>query len=263
MRRLVLLIAVLFTFTTAQAGNRPEQDFNNMDINAKSIKIPDWRNGQWKRNVPEHLVTIGLGGSPVITKAYSGQNPFFVSAFASYQYKTRRWSFNPHFTTSFGGYLGAAYYSGAKVERSANGAEHDITIDRFKSYTLIPIMLNANLHYDFYYISVLLGVDAGVNMMIGERDFATENVIYIQKNPEGVRISRFTPTARVKLGLTCDIAPKTKLSFQAGAQYTLGYKDDFKGMYFDGAFDAEVERIDLRQDDSLDPFAEIGIVFSL
>ena len=124
-------------------------------------------------------------------------------------------------------------------------------------------MLTANLHYDFKRTSIYLGVDAGANLMIGEKDFEKDGAIFLQKNTDELRITRFVPSAKVKFGMTQELSPVIKLRFQAGVQYEMGYDDDYNGVYFNGGFDPDLKKTSFGNDDSIDPFAEIGIVFSL
>ena len=60
-----------------------------------------------------------------------------------------------------------------------------------------------------------------------------------------------------------EVSPNIRLKFNAGISYEMGYKDDFNGAYINGGFDESVEMTDLKQADSIDPFAEFGLVISL
>lgn len=263
MRRFITMVACLAVFAQANATTKEEKDVVNT-LNTKSeIKLPDWRDGHWRRNVPEHLISVNVNGAYTISDGYTTTNPFAVGATLAYQYKMRHWKVNSHFTTSFGGYSGVLYYRGASVERTAEGARHDISIDRYKSYTLVPFMLEANLHYDFNRTSIYLGVDAGANMMIGFKDFEQYGGVYIQKNFGEIKVSRFIPSAKAKLGFMQEIGPMLKLRFAAGIQYQMGYKDDFDGVYRNGGYYPEESVTDLEVKAQMDPFAEIGLVISL
>lgn len=263
MKRIITIVAFLALFGSANATNNSKYNSTESNSIKSEIKFPDWREGQWKRNVPEHLLSVNIAGSYTITPNYVNTNPFGAGLTLGYQYKTRGWKLNPQFTTSFGGYSGVLFYRGASVERNAEGARHEIIIDRLKTYTYVPLMLNANIHYDFNKTSIYLGVDAGVNMMIGEKDFEQESIIYIQKNFDEIKVTRFVPTAKAKLGFMQEVSPNIRLKFNAGISYEMGYKDDFNGAYINGGFVESVEMTDLKQADSIDPFAEFGLVISL
>ncbi len=263
MKRIITIAALLMIFNSANATTNSRNDFSNSNSTKSEIKYPDWRNAQWNRHVPEHLLSVNIAGSYTITQNYVNTNPFSAGLTLAYQYKLRHWKTNPNFTTSFGGYSGVLFFRGASVERNAEGARHEIIIDRFKSYTYVPLMLNANIHYNIKNTSIYLGIDAGVNMMIGEKDFELDNVIYIQKNFDEIKVTRFIPTAKAKLGFMQDITPRFKLKFHAGVAYEMGYKDDFNGAYINGGFDESIEMTDLEHAASLDPFAEFGLVISL
>ena len=239
MRRFITMVACLAVFAQANATNTRSE-----------IKLPDWRDGHWRRNVPEHLISVNVNGAYTISDGYTTTNPFAVGATLAYQYKMRHWKVNSHFTTSFGGYSGVLYYRGA-------------SIDRYKSYTLVPFMLEANLHYDFNRTSIYLGVDAGANMMIGFKDFEQDGGVHIQKNFGEIKVSRFIPSAKAKLGFMQEIGPMLKLRFAAGIQYQMGYKDDFDGVYRNGGYYPEESVTDLEVKAQMDPFAEIGLVISL
>lgn len=263
MKRIITMVALLMFFNSTNATTDSRNDFSNSSSIKTEIKTPDWRYAQWNRHVPEHLLAINIAGSYTITQNYVNTNPFGAGLTLAYQYKLRHWKTNPNFTTSFGGYSGVLFYRGASVERVAEGARHEIIIDRLKSYTYVPLMLNANIHYNFKKTSIFFGIDAGVNMMIGEKDFELDDIIYIQKNFDEIKVTRFIPTAKAKLGFMQDISPRMKLKFNAGVAYEMGYKDDFNGAYINGGFDESIEMTDLKHKDSLDPFAEFGLVISL
>ncbi len=263
MKRIVTLVALLSIVGCAFAGGKTENNFTASPDAKGDIVKTDWRNGRWQRNVPEHLLNINLNGAYVISSGYKNLTPFGVGLTAGYLYKARHWSFAPHFAVSYGGYLGAVYYRGATVKRDAQGARHEVVTDRYKSHTNIPFMLNVNLHYDFNKTSIYLGLDAGVNMMIGEKDFESADTVFIQKNTDELRITRFVPTAKAKLGFTQEFTPSIKMRVQAGVQYELGYKDDFNGVYYNGGYFPEVGKTDLKHEASLDPFVEVGLVISL
>ena len=263
MKRIITVVALLSIFTSAYAGTGFGKDAKKADSATPEIKYTDWRSGQWRRNVPEHLLSVNIGGMPVITAGYKNTTPFALGLTVGYQYKMRHWSFSPNFTASWGGYTGAWYYRGAAVKHVAEGARHEIITDRYKSHTYVPLMLTANLHYDFKRTSIYLGVDAGANLMIGEKDFEKDGAIFLQKNTDELRITRFVPSAKVKLGMTQELSPVIKLRFQAGVQYEMGYDDDYNGVYFNGGFAPDFKKTSFGNDDSIDPFAEIGIVFSL
>ncbi len=263
MKRIITFVALLSIFSSAYAGTGFGKETAKADLAKQEIKYTDWRSGQWRRNVPEHLLSVNIGGMPVISAGYKNTTPFAFGLTAGYQYKMRHWKVNPNFTASWGGYTGVWYYRGAAVKRVAEGARHEIITDRYKSHTYIPLMLNANLHYDFKHTSIYIGIDVGANLMIGEKDFEKDDAIFIQKNIDELRITRFVPAANVKLGMTQELSPMIKLRFQAGVQYEMGYDDDYNGMYYNGGFNPEVSKTSFKNDDSINPFAEIGIVFSL
>ncbi len=270
MRRIITVIALLSMITSAQAENKTAKEFSKTanqnsetPIYRTDVAKTDWRSGKWRRNVPEHLLTVGIGGTYTINAGAKTTNPFGVGATVAYQYKMRNWKINSHFTTSFGGYTGILYYRGASVVRTAEGARHDVIFDRYKSHAVVPLMLSANLHYDFNKTTIFLGVDAGANMIIGERDYEKDGVIYVQKNVDELRITRFLPSARGKIGFMQEFSPSIKLKFQAGVQYEMGHKDDFNGAFANGGYDKDVVATDLERAAAIDPFAEIGLVISL
>ena len=84
MRRFITMVACLAVFAQANATTKEEKDIVNTLNTKNEIKLPDWRDGHWRRNVPEHLISVNVNGAYTISDGYTTTNPFAVGATLAY-----------------------------------------------------------------------------------------------------------------------------------------------------------------------------------
>ncbi|MDR0789810.1 MAG: hypothetical protein LBO06_03330 [Bacteroidales bacterium] len=235
----------------------------------------DWRRGTWQKDIPEHFLTIDLGGNYVITSNFKEMNPFAINAQVGYQYKVRPFVKN-RLGFAFGGYVGYSYYPSNDIVATSA----DIVQGSYKSFSYVPIMLNANLYYNMKTSYIFLGIDAGINLMLCERDFQGEYITYhmdtlgvkipdvhdvtyfpVAKEDNPLTLSRVVPSAKVYLGYMKELNANLRLRFKAGVEYNMGYEFDYQAIMLDGSIQPMTGTI--KTVDCIDPFVTVGIVFSL
>ncbi|MDR1847425.1 MAG: hypothetical protein LBR17_04845 [Bacteroidales bacterium] len=242
----------------------------------------DWRQGMWNKNIPEHFLTFDVGGSYAITANYKDMNPFAVNAQVGYQYKIRPFVKN-RLGVALGASIGYAYHP-SNDYYSIDGS---IKLGEYKSYHYIPVMLNANLYYNMRTAYIYLGIDAGVNLQLCEKDYQGEyittridttvmvdtfivtqtsipnNVTYFASAKEGnpLALSHIVPSAKVYLGFMKELTTNLRLRFRAGIEYNMGYELEYQGILLNGSYVEMNGKIKIADD--ISPFLTVGLVYSL
>jgi long-subunit fatty acid transport protein len=186
------------------------------------------------------------------------------------------------FSLGYGGHIGVTRYFGADIKTKFIGNNDEQTVDSYKSFTYIPVLLDINFYYNLKRSNIFLGIEAGCNIMLGQRDchlkdggivrqindttFIVDNsdgVISVQQDANKVSVTRVIPTGRVMLGYMYELNQDFKIRAQVGVEYQMKYKDSFSGYYND----ADAGYIDSfhkgDQPAAIYPFATIGLVYSL
>lgn len=238
---------------------------NNSNKESQAPSDVDWRVGKWRKNIPEHLILLNAYSTPVITEYYSNTTPFGIGFTAGYQYRTRPWKLQPSVSAGFGLNTGLVYYPGKSIRQEAQNAtntDFSMTIGEYKSHSFIPVLLSANLYFNVKRTNIFLGLEAGINVMIGEKDIeTTPGMVSIQMNTDELKVTRVVPTARAALGFMQEISPNFRFRMQAGVLYEHPYHDKYKGLMVNGGYRDYYHEAD--NELSLDPFVEIGIAYSL
>jgi hypothetical protein len=258
MKRAILFLALAFVTLNAAQAQR------------------DWRNGIWHKDIPEHFLTLDLGGTYIITQNFKDMNPLGLNAQVGYQYKER--PFQKRLSFAFGGYVGYSYYPSKDIVVEGS----TFVLDSYKSYSYVPIMLNASLYFNIRTSYIFFGVDAGINLMLCERDYKADSVFTLpsQASPlvdtfvvmpltffpvanEGnpLTISRIVPTAKVYLGYMKEFNHNLRLRIKAGIEYNMGYEMDYQALMMNGSIVPATGKVKVV--DNIDPFVTIGLVYSL
>lgn len=265
-------------------GAMAENDGKNIDINTNNTPVysqmNDWRIGDYRRKVTENFISFDVEAMPVIATEFKETTPWAAGLRIGFEHKTRPSSISSRFSIGYGGHIGVNRYFGQEIEVSAIGNPNAIARDKFKSYTEIPAMLDFNWYYNFHRSNISLGLSAGVNILLGERDAtvsefdsiyvpsimadALESLGYIasvQQNANNVVVSHIIPTARVLLGYMFEMSQDWRLRIQAGMEYQMKYADEYKGMYLDTDYLEFYHKGDSPA--ALNPFVSVGLIYSI
>lgn len=243
----------------------------------------DWRKGIWNRDVAENLFSLNIEAVPVISDAFKPTTPWAAGFNLGYEYKMRPSIIHGKVTFGFGGHLGLSRYFGKDINTEALGADLEQLWDSYKSYTEIPILLNFNMYYNLKRSNIFVGISAGVNLMLGERDAALNqigpsstaeleaeylaqfgnevNIISIQKSNNDISLTHVVPTFRFMVGYTYEFSQDWSLRIKAGAEYQMKYEDEYKGFHLDSDYYEFYHQHDSPQ--MLNPFISVGLVYSL
>ena len=243
----------------------------------------DWRKGIWNRDVSEHLLNVNIEAVPVITEAFKTTTPWAAGFNAGYEYKMRPSIIHKKVSFGFGGHLGVTRFFGADISTTVIGNELSQSWDSYKSYTEVPLLLDFNAYFNFRRSNIFLGLSAGVNLMLGERDaslnqigpsstkdledvylqqFGKEiDIVSIQLNDNNLSLNHIIPTFRVMLGYTYELSQDWCLRIKAGIDYQMKYADEFKGFHLDSDYYEFYHSHDSPQ--MLNPFVSVGFVYSL
>ena len=198
-------------------------------------------------------------------------------------YKMRPSIIHNKISFGLGGHIGVSRYFGKSISTPVYGHNLDQFWDHYKSYTEIPIMLDANVYWNFKRSNLFIGVSAGINLMLGQRDASLEmidtintkdfedayklthnkevDMISIQKDANNVALNHILLTFRGMIGYTYELSQDWSLRVKAGVEYQGKYSDEFKGYHIDSDY---IDRYHNEDSPSmLNPFFSIGIVYSL
>lgn len=282
MRRAVIFFAAVCLLTS----NVLKADDNTRQLTISdysSLPLSDWREGVYNRNVSEHLALFNIEVIPVITNAFKETTPWAFGFNIGYQYKIRPSVIHSKLSYGFGLNIGVTRYFGKDIDAVAIGSETLKQWDSYKSYTNIPIMAEFDMYYNFKRSGIFIGVSAGINLMLGQRDARVDSIgrsvtqeledaynlahgtdisiISIQKDENEVSLNHVIPTFRFHIGYIRELTANWRLRALAGVEYQMKYSDEYKGFrmgtdYFDY----------YHQHDSpsmLNPFISVGVAYSL
>ncbi len=243
----------------------------------------DWRQGIWNRNVSENLFSINVEAIPVITDAFKNTTPWAAGFNLGYEHKMRPSIIHGKVSFGYGGHIGLSRYFGKSITTTVIGHELHQRWDKYKSYSEIPILLDFNMFLNLKRSNIFLGVSAGVNLMLGERDASLNqigpsatkdleemyafsygkdiDVVSIQLNENNVSLTRVIPTFRVQLGYTYELSQDWALRIKAGLDYQMQYDDEYKGFHLDADYYDFYHSHESPQ--MLNPFFSVGLVYSL
>ncbi len=223
----------------------------------------DWRTGKWHRNFQEHLLIVHASSNQTAT-SQSITNPYSIGFNIGYQNRVRPYNKRNQVSLGWGVYSGVLYYPGLSIKHAAVGATEDLGFGRYKSYAEVPFMASATMYITTRPTSsFFFELDAGCNMMLGQKDFAKgQEYVYVQKEPiQSVRVSHFVPTARFLIGFMTELAPNLRFRGSFGVQYEFGYTDHYSGILIDDSFTAR--EITMSNDPTISTVIELGIAYSL
>lgn len=232
-------------------------------INLFAQRGGDWRTGKWHRNFPEHLLTLHASSTQTATQQ-SITNPWSIGVNVGYENRIRPYNKNNQVSLGWGVHSGIQIYPGVSIKHNATGSNEEVKFGKYRTYGYVPLMVSASMYITTRpTTSFFLQLAAGANMLLGQRDFAyEENIIYIQKDPaNSVKLSHFIPSARFLIGFMTELTPNIRFRGSFGAQYEMGYTDEYRG-YCDenGGFTAE-ESV-FTNDPTLSTVVELGLAFS-
>ncbi|MBP1629560.1 MAG: hypothetical protein H6Q15_453 [Bacteroidetes bacterium] len=192
---------------------------------AFSVSADDWRTGRYMNPVPEYLLSVNLDGKMMMGKN-ADLNPWGYGFSVEYLYKTGR-KRNMVVSTAhgFGGKIGMSYFRGTDIPKDAVGSNNPVIFDQYKSFNYVPIMLSYNLFITHKRSHYILGVDAGINLMIRERDYADSTITYFNGENE-IKLTRVLPSFSAYFGYMYELSPNLRLKGKVGMDYTMGYVFD-------------------------------------
>ncbi len=279
MKRIFPLFAVLVFALQVFAEKEKQVDVYNNSTNVFS-QMNDWRTGDYKRRVTENFITLDVEANMNMLSNFENTNPWGAGFRIGFEHKTRPSAISSRFTLGYGVQIGVSRYFGKDIKVEALGSHDLVKRDSYKSYTEIPLLLNFNWYYNFNRSSLSLGVAAGVNFMLGQRDLALDYVIVdehygistdisqfsdyaasIQQDDNSVSLTHVRPTARVVLGYMMELSADWRIRMQAGVEYQMQYDDKYSGYYFDKGYIEQYHEGTSKA--NIAPFLSIGLGYSL
>lgn len=204
--------------------------FLMINVVAISMFAQDWRKGNYRNSPPEYLILVNVDGKKMMGEN-SDLNPWGYGFTAGYQYKTPRKKGSLTTAHGFGGYLGFIHYSASDITSDAIGTSYTLAFSSYKNFSYVPMMLSYNFYLTHKKMYYFVGLDLGVQMMIGERDYKRTMTSYYNGENE-IKISRFLPSGKIYLGAMYEINQDFKLRAQVGLDYINGYKFDAVTPFF-------------------------------
>jgi len=192
-----------------------------INIIAISAFSQDWRKGNYMEGPPEYFVILNMEGKMMMGEN-AELNPMGYGFTAGYQYKTAR---KKGYTTTahgLGAYLGYTYHRGVNIDFEAIGTPSTLTFSKYNSFGYVPIMLSYNFYITKNKMHYFLGLDAGIQMMIREKDYKNDYISYYNVENE-IKITHVLPAAKVYIGGMYEINRDFRLRAQIGADYTGGH----------------------------------------
>ncbi|MDR1725927.1 MAG: hypothetical protein LBR28_06025 [Bacteroidales bacterium] len=236
----------------------------------------DWRQGVWKKDIPEHFLMFDVGGYYSMSPYYNAMNPYGITAQIGYQYKVRPFVKN-RLSIALGGYIGYNYYPSKDYYYN----DSEIKQKDGKTFSYVPLMFSMNLYYNMKTAYLFLGIDAGVNFMLCNRDYQRDSSLYRMdetgitayftdtktffadtKDNNPLTLSRIVPSGKVYLGFMKEISTNLRVRFKAGVEYFMGYEFDYKATMYNSSIN-ENDSGTITTVGCLDPFVTVGLVLSL
>ncbi|MBR1770083.1 MAG: hypothetical protein IJ748_06470 [Bacteroidales bacterium] len=277
MKRIITIFAIFLFAATSYAEN--DGRINTYTLNASS-QSGDWREGIWHRRVKENFIFLDLEGTMNVVDKLKETNPFGAGFRVGFEHKTRPSTISSRYSIGFGLQMGVSRYFSSDIKVDALGSHDAVKRDSYKAYTEIPVLLNFNWYYNFERSAISLGLSAGVNLMLGQRDVSLDYVIvdeffgmsvhniefedYVaskQQDANNVSLSHVRPTGRVVLGYMRELSQDWRLRIQAGVEYQMQYEDKYSGYFIDKGY------IELYHEGTsaanINPFLSVGLGYSL
>lgn len=281
-KHLIILWSVLslINICDLRAEDNGDLSCNN---SLSGISAGDWREGIWNRDVSENLIIINAEAIPVISSVFKPTTPWGLGFTAGFEHKMRPSIIHGKVTFGYGIHSGVTRFFGKRINVSAHGNEVEQTWDKYKSYTDIPVLLDLNMYYNKKRSNLFIGISAGINLMIGERDAAIYNddasvaegagniaqlaneknadIVSIQITDNNLSLNHVIPTFRLQVGYMYELTQDLRLRFQAGIDYQMKYFDEYKGLRVNENYISIYHQHDSPA--MLSPFVTIGLVYSL
>lgn len=188
---------------------------------ALSAFSQDWRRGNYMAPPPEYFVMVNIDGKMMMGQN-ADLNPMGYGFTIAYQYKTGKKKGYLTSAHGFGGYLGYIYYKGAEFEVEPIGTPYNLTFSKHNSFGYVPIMLSYNFYLTHKKIHYFIGLDAGFQLMIREKDYKNLLISYYNAENE-INVSHFLPSGKVYLGAMYEINRDFRIRGQVGLDYVNGY----------------------------------------
>lgn len=242
--------------------------FLSVSILALNLMSQDWRKGRYLHTVPEYLVSVNTHAKMVMGDN-AMLNPWGYGFTLEYLYKTGRpKDMLVSVAHGVGGHLGLSYFPGLVITQEAIGAYNPIRFDKFNSYNYMPIMATYNLFITTGLSHFIIGIDAGVNMMIRERDNKEGNYVSFHDSElNALEITRFLPSFSGYLGYSYELSTNFRLKAKVGVDYIMGYEyDGYREEYSlneDGTVTSKIFRGHMTASGLLNLSASIGVAYSL
>lgn len=279
MKRITILFAVLLFAVQSFATQDEKPEQKNTDQTVYS-QMNDWRDGVYRRRVKENLIFLDVEGVVNAVEDLFETDPWGLGVRVGFEHKTRPSTISSRFTIGYGLQLGVTRYFGKDIKVEALGSHDLVKRGAYKSYTEIPLMLNFNWYYNFKNSCISIGLSAGANFMLGQRDVALDYVVIeeffgmstdnyefrdyeasIQQDANNVSLTHIRPTGRVVLGYMTELSEDWRFRIQAGLEYQMGYDDKYSGYYLNtGYIKRYHEGI---SKDNFTPFLSVGLAYSL
>ncbi|MBP6429150.1 MAG: hypothetical protein KA273_02000 [Bacteroidales bacterium] len=195
-----------------------------INIIAISAFSQDWRRGNYMDAPPEYFVMLNLDGNMMMGQN-ADLNPIGYGFTVGYQYKTGR---KKGFTTTahgLGGYLGYTYHRGSNFNVEPIGTPYSLTFSKYNSFGYVPVMLSYNFYITKNRMHYFLGLDAGIQIMIREKDYKNELISYYNAENE-IKITHVLPSAKAYFGGMYELNRDIRLRAQVGVEYVGGHTYD-------------------------------------
>ncbi|MDR0970979.1 MAG: hypothetical protein LBM25_01165 [Bacteroidales bacterium] len=232
---------------------------------ALSLFSQDWRRAKYMMPVPEYLVSLNVGGKMMLGEN-ADLNPWGMGFNASYQYKTGKKEGLLTVGHGFGGSIGLTYFPGKSVRLESIGLPWDSKFTSYYSFSYVPIMLSYNFYLIHNNANFFIGIDAGVQMMIREKDYKNTIISYYVGTND-IAITHFLPSGSLYLGCMYEISTNWRIQARVGAEYVHGYTFDATTPFYyrdiDGNYVQSSSFGKLKTKPLLNVFASVGVTYSL
>lgn len=242
--------------------------FLSVCLLAFSVSADDWRTGRYMNPVPEYLLSVNLDGKMMMGKN-ADLNPWGYGFSVEYLYKTGR-KRNMAVSTAhgFGGHIGMSYFNGLNIPFDAIGANNPVAFYKYESFSYVPAMITYNLFITNKRSHYIVGVDAGINLMIGERDFKKGDFVTYYNGENEIKLTHVLPSFSGYLGYMYELSPNLRLKGKIGVDYIMGYTfDGITSTYFKDPITGQVvygtRTGDFTAGGLLNLSASFGLVYSL
>ena len=181
----------------------------------------DWRKGKYMEAPPEYYIMLNAEGRMMMGQN-ADLNPIGYGSTFAYQYKTRR---KPGLNTTahgIGGYLGYIYYRGSNFDIEPIGTPYSLTFSKYNSFGNIPVMASYNFYISYKKMHYFFGLDAGIQIMVRERDYKNELISYFNVENE-IKLTHILPSCKAYFGGMYELNRDLRLRGQIGLEYTHGY----------------------------------------